>query len=197
MSLDFLIIPEDFAKDEHALKPIITAMMEALGRPKARVRVCRDPRLRGVAQATDRDQILEISERYKWGVDIFLLCVDRDGLDGRRVALNNIESFARSLLPGQRVFLAENAWQEIEVWVLAGHDLPGDWIWSEIRQHNDPKEAYYEPFARQRGLFGAIGEGRKRLAIEAARRYPRIRQLYAEDVQVLETRIAEWLANRA
>lgn len=196
MSLDVLVIPEDFSKDEHALKPIIAAMMAALGKSRARFRVCRDPRLGGIAQATDPGQISDIIDRYKWEVDVFLPCVDRDGKEGRRITLDHLESLAKTLLPDQRILLAENAWQEIEVWILAGHDLPKDWNWNEIRHHNDPKEAYYEPFAKRRGLFGAIGEGRKRLALEAARRYPRIRQLCREDVQALETRIAEWLASR-
>ena len=30
-------------------------------------------------------------------------------------------------------FLAENAWEEIEAWVLAGLNLPSDWSWAEVR----------------------------------------------------------------
>jgi len=31
------------------------------------------------------------------------------------------------------VFLAENAWEEIETWVLAGLELPGKWRWADVR----------------------------------------------------------------
>src|SRR5205085_10740520 len=82
--LRVLVIPEDFRKDQYVLKPIIEAMMHAAGRPQAKVRVCRDPLLRGVAQALHWQRIAEIIERYAGMTDLFLLCVDRDGDAGRR-----------------------------------------------------------------------------------------------------------------
>ncbi len=48
--MNILVIPEDFRKDQYMLKPIIIAMMEALGKPKTKVRVCQDPLLRGVSE---------------------------------------------------------------------------------------------------------------------------------------------------
>jgi hypothetical protein len=92
-------------------------------------------------------------------------------------------------LPVGRRFLAENAWQEIEVWVLAGHDLPNDWSWAAIRAERDVKEAYYQPFARSQGVFNSPGEGRRKLAEDAAKRYGRVRQLCPEDIRALEERI--------
>lgn len=77
---------------------------------------------------------------------------------------------------------------EIEVWVLAGHNLPSDWNWQVIRNEVNPKETYFFPFAEQRNLLDAPGEGRKTLAEEAARRYDRIRQLCPEDIAELEDR---------
>jgi len=44
-------------------------------------------------------------------VDLFLLCVDRDGNTTRRAKLDNIEGKAREILPDKKFFLAENAWQ--------------------------------------------------------------------------------------
>ena len=88
---------------------------------------------------------------------------------------------------------AENAWQEIEVWVLAGHDLPSDWNWQVIRDEVNPKETYFLPFATQRKLLDAPGEGRKTLAEEAARRYDRIRQLCPEDIADLEDRVRSFV----
>lgn len=87
------------------------------------------------------------------------------------------------------IFIAENAWQEIEVWVLAGHNLPNNWNWQTIRQEIHPKETYFEPFAKQRNVLDTPGEGRKPLAEEAAKRYERIYQLCPEDIQNLEARI--------
>jgi len=52
-----LIISEDFRKDQYMLKPIIEAMFKALGRPRAKILVCKEPLLRGVSQALDFENI--------------------------------------------------------------------------------------------------------------------------------------------
>jgi hypothetical protein len=188
--MNVLVIPEDFRKDQYMLKPMVEAMLTHLGYSRARVRVLTDPLLGGISQALNHERIREIVDRYRGMTDLFLLCVDRDGNVGRRMALDHVEAFAASLLPADRFFLAENAWQELEVWVLAGLlDLPKDWNWKEIRAEMHPKERFFEPVARERGVHEEPGGGRKTLATEAARRYSRIRQLCPEDVRNLENRI--------
>ncbi|MEO5337809.1 MAG: hypothetical protein H7841_13090 [Magnetospirillum sp. WYHS-4] len=180
-----LVIPEDFRKDQYILKPIVKALLEVLGKPRAKVEVCKDPLLGGVAEALKSERIAEILERYRGMVDLFLLCVDRDGLPGRRGRLNELEGEA-----SPAVLIAENAWQELEAWVLAGHDLPKDWQWAAIRGETQVKEVYFEPFARDRGVASGPGGGRKALAEEAARRIDRIVALCPEDLGSLKTRIA-------
>lgn len=187
-----LVIPEDFRKDQYVLKPIVEAMLRHLGTARATVVVCQDPRLGGVGQALRWERIQEIVSRYKGMVDLFLLCVDRDGEAGRRAALDRIEERAIEVLPQGRLLLAENAWQEIEVWVLAGHELPSEWSWQEIRAEINPKERYFLPFARSRGLLDEPGEGRRTLGREAASQYRRIRTRCPEDVAGLEERVRRW-----
>jgi hypothetical protein len=191
-----LIIPEDDRKDRFILLPIIAAMLAHLGKPKAKVEVCVKPPLRGVTQAMDKRRIREIIDYYPL-VHLFLLCVDRDGKVGRREALNGLERDAEKCLRKGRLLLAENAWQEIEVWALAGHDLPRKWKWDEIRQETDPKEKYFQPFVTLRGLQEEPGGGRETLAREAAGRYRSIRNRCKEDVLELESRIKTWLDGRA
>jgi hypothetical protein len=191
MGFNVLVIPEDFRKDQYMLKPIIKAMMEKLGKPKAKVVVCKDPLLGGVEQALKWERIEEIINRYKM-VDLFLLCVDRDGKENRKNSLDKIEQSAKNILQN-KCLVSENAWQEIEVWVLAGHDLPPDWNWQQIRQEVHPKEMYFIPFADRRSLLNSPGEGRKILAEEAAKKYDRIRQLCPEDIANLETKISSWI----
>lgn len=193
--MNVLIIPEDFRKDQYLLKPIITAMLEYLGKPRARVSVLTDPLLGGIGQALNLRQIEAIIERYKGMVDLFLLCVDRDGVEGRRSQIDRIEAQSREILSEGAVLLGENAWQELEVWALAGLDLPKNWVWQQVRTERDPKELYFRPIAEQRGLMAEPGEGRKTLGMEAAKRYTRIRQLCPEDIQALETRIGQAFAN--
>ncbi len=193
-----LIIPEDFTYDQYMLKPIIQSMMAYLGKPRAKLLVCRDPMLGGVAQATNWENIAEIIERYKM-IDLFLLCVDRDGNIGRHNKLNEIETQASEILPANRVLFAENAWQEIEVWVLAGHTLPSDWSWQEIRQERDPKEKYFFSLAEQKGLSLTAPELiYKTLSKTAAAQYSnRIRRLCQEDIVALEARIKSWITQDA
>lgn len=176
--MNVLVIPEDFRKDQFVLKPIVEAMMKAGGR-RAKVQVCTDPLLGGIDQALRWERIKEVVLRYPM-VDLFLLCVDRDGVEGRRASLDSIENRALELLSGMRSLFAENAWQEIEVWVLAGHELPSDWKWRTVREDLNPKENYFIPFSKRRGLLDTPAEGRGILAREAARNYNRICQLCPE-----------------
>lgn len=194
--MNVLVIPEDFVKDQYVLKPIISAMLRELVNKTAKVRVCQDPRLHGVSEALDWNNIALIINRYKGMIDLFLLCVDRDGNAGRRVALDEIERKAAEIV-GNRMFLAEHAWQEIEVWALAGCDgLPRDWSWEAIRSEVHPKERYFEPFAGQRKLLEEPGGGREKLAEESAKHYKGLRQRCSE-VGALEARIRDWLDQRA
>ncbi len=191
-----LVLAEDFVKDEHVLAPIIRAMMTALGRPQAKVKVCKDPRFHGTGEALKWEFIKEVLDRHRGMVDLFVLCVDRDGNPHRRTVLDQLEMRAKAVIGDSRAFLAENAWQEVEVWLLAGHDLPKDWTWKHIRTEVHPKERYYLPFAERRGVIDMPGEGRGKLAAEAASRYDRIRQRCKEDVHNLESRLKSWLETR-
>ena len=49
--MNVLIIPEDLRNDQYVLKPIISALLQNLGKPRANVQVCRDPLLGGIKQA--------------------------------------------------------------------------------------------------------------------------------------------------
>jgi len=91
------------------------------------------------------------------------------------------------------VLLAENAWQEIEVWALAGQKLPRGWNWQKIRAETHPKETYFEPLAKRRSLTKEPGQGRLTLGREAGARYSRIRSRCMEDLQALEVRLKAWL----
>jgi hypothetical protein len=191
MSLRVLIVPEDFRKDQYMLKPLIKAMFDALDKPNAKIEVCKRPLLRGVDQALDREKLADVFEDYGGMVDLFLLCVDRDCQPNRRDRLDDRELWAETSY--QCALIAENAWQEIEVWVLAGHDLPVDWSWQAVRAECDPKEVYFMPFSEQQGVVQTPSEGRKILAEESGRRYDRIKQLCPEDVAELEDKIRAWL----
>lgn len=194
MSFHVLVIPEDFRQDQYVLKPIITRMMKAIG-ISARVEVCRDPLLGGVEVALEWKNLEQIFERYQGMVRLFMLVVDRDADANRRERIRRLEQLAAQRFAGtDRMFVGDNAWQELEVWLLAGMpDLPPEWSWKTIRAERDAKEAYFDPYVERRGLRMAPYQGRRLLAEEAARRYERVRQLCPEDVgalhEVLRTRL--------
>ncbi len=187
-----LLIAEDFRKDRYILEPVLKKLIAAAGL-NAKVTVCIDPFLGGTGEALKWDRISEIIEMYPM-VDLFVLVIDRDGKDGRRASLDHLETKARARLASDsRWFVAENAWQEVEVWALAGIDKKWikEWEWNAIRNEVDPKEVYFEKVAQQRGLLNEPGQGRTTLGREAAQNYPRIRTLCPEDVAKLEQRIRD------
>lgn len=186
--MNILIIPEDFCKDQYMLKPIIKAMFFKLGKNKAKIQVCQDPLLGGVSETLKWENIESIIKQYPM-VDFFILCVDRDGENGRKSQLNKIEENSKKILAKNKYLLAENAWQEREVWVLAGHKLPNEWNWQKIREEIHPKENYFEPFAQQKNLLDSLGEGRKTLAEEAAKKYHLLYKRCPEDLADLHNRL--------
>ena len=185
--MNILVIPEDFRNDQYMLKPLFERLFVSLSKRQARIRICQDPLLGGVNEALKTERIKEVVDQHEGMTDIFILCVDRDGDAGRRIRLDQIEvAFGIG-----RVFLAENAWEEIETWVLAGLELPEAWIWAEVRSEVHVKEAYFEPLAAQRGVADGPGGGRKVLAEEAARRISVIRRKCRGDFHALAKRIEE------
>ena len=176
-----LIIPEDPRKDQYILKPIFERLFASFAKPKTKVVVCANPSMRGVNDALNEKLLTEVFDRYRM-FDIFVLCVDRDGDTNRRHRLDQLESKFKGLI-------AVNAWEELETWVLAGLDLPKDWVWAAIRADVSVKEQYFEPFARQRRVDDGPAGGRKALGEEAARRLPAIRRKCSEDFDHVARRL--------
>lgn len=184
-----LVVPEDFRYDQYIPKPLFSRLFAYLGRPRARVKVCQDPLLGGVHEALKLERIQEVVDQHEGMTDIFILCVDRDGEEGRRQRLDKIED----KFDGGRSFLAECAWEEIETWALAGLDLPKGWNWANVRAEIHVKENYFEPLARDRGVADGPGGGRKALGEESARHIPAIRSKCPEDFDRLAHRLGALL----
>ena len=183
--MNVLIIPEDFRNDQYILKPIFSQLVGTFNRPSIHIQICRNPLLGGVGEALKSDRIAEIVAKYRGMIDIFILCVDRDGVVGRRHRLDLLEAeFA-----GSGPLLAENAWEELETWVLAGINLPSQWRWAAVRAAVDVKERYFEPLVVQRGLTDGPGGGRRALGDEASRHMDAIRQKCPEDFDSLARRL--------
>ena len=185
-----LLIPEDFRNDQYILKPLFSRLLKTMDR-RVRVRVCQNPLLGGVGEALKPERLAEIVQQYEGTTDVFILCVDRDGVIGRRQQLDRIEREFGS----HRLFFAENAWEEIETWILAGLKLPGSWRWADVRAEVHVKERYFDRLVSQRGLSGALGGGRMRLGEEASHRISAIRQKCPEDFDALAKRLEAVVSN--
>ena len=185
--MNVLIIPEDSRYDQYILKPIFERLFDSIGRRSVRVRVCQDPVLGGIGEALKSERLAEIIDDRRGMTDIFILCVDRDGVIGRRQRLDQIEGE----FSGSPAFFAENAWEEVETWALAGLDLPGNWRWQDVRAEAQVKELYFEPLAAQRGLSDSPSGGRKELGEEASHRVNAIRQKCPEDFDSLARRLED------
>lgn len=183
--MNILVIPEDFRKDQYLLKPLFERLFRSIVRRRVDVVICQNPPLRGVREALKSKRLADIVERYDGMKDIFILCVDRDGDEGRRQRLNQIEGE----FGNDRIFLAENAWEEIETWILAGLSLPPGWRWGEVRAEIHVKERYFDVLVEERGVADGPGGGRKKLGEEAARRIDAIRLKCPEDFDALARRI--------
>ena len=180
-----LIIPEDFLKDQFILKPLFSRLFRSMGASRVEIWMCYKPRLRGVSEALSSERLEQIFRNYGGMIDIFVLCVDRDGDVNRRRSLDRIEAEFR----GRCVFFAENAWEEVETWALVGLDLPGDWRWADVRAEVDVKERYFDRLALLRGVANSEDGGRKILGEEASRRIRAIRQKCPEDFDSLAKRL--------
>lgn len=191
MSFNVLVIPEDFTKDEHILKPLVERILEECGR-KPTVEVCRDPNFQGVHAALKLDSLRrEVIERYPM-VQLFVLIVDRDGQPGRKQATNEIETkLSAELKPMAKRFLAEVAWQEVEVFILAGLKLPADWRWADIRADADVKDTFFKQMVALRSTSKYPHDGRKKLMAESIKNWQRIKSRCPEDVVALITRASQ------
>lgn len=189
-----LIIPEDFRQDQYVLIPVVEAMLAKLGKKTAKVKICREPLVTGVTDVLRWSRIEEILDRYAWGIDLFLLLVDRDGEVARVDQLTRLEIKAAEYLETAGRFLGENAWQASEVWALAGQDdLPKTWRWSDIRIERYPKETYFEPYVQTRNLEHEPGAGRRTLGREAKLHYKRVLSRCPDDVGRLHSRLSNIL----
>jgi hypothetical protein len=184
-----LIIPEDPTLDQYILKPIVERICADHGL-RARVDVLRDPHLRGVAQALDRDIVAGII-RDNPMEDLLILMIDRD-CD----RLGNTTKTATRLEEHPDHLLACLACQEVEVWMLALHREKLGIPWNEVRSDCDPKERFADPFIAAQGWSTEVGRGRKKAMRELGSAWKGLLQVCPE-LGELHQRIGAWASARA
>lgn len=193
--MNVLIIPEHPRKDKFILKPLFQSLFRYIGKSHVHVEVCERVILGGISEALKEENIEQIVQQYKSQIKIFILCVDRDCDINRCQRLSQLEqafSYAG-------VFLAVNAWEEVETWVLASFKVDSlrkelnlsreKYSWRHIRAERDAKEWYFEPLVQARGLADTPDKGYRQLGIEAARQVKQIGLKCPEDFGCLVKRL--------
>lgn len=177
-----LIILEDPTYDRYIVQPVVKRLLADINKPNVRVDVLMDPRMRGVSSVFARPNWEKILRKYPM-IDVFVVIVDRDCVQGRDEKLASLRSWLHQRAARSVGVLAI---EEVEVWLLAGHvdRLPASW--KKVRSDCNPKEAFYEPFVESQQVRGVAG-GRRDLMQQTLRnlrglmkRCPEISELRAE-----------------
>lgn len=189
MSFNVLVIPEDPKLNGHILKPLAERLLEDAGKPKAKVKVLDNPRLRGYDQAVKavRD---ELSKRYGF-FDLWLFIPDADRAGAE--AMNDLETD----LDAQGVTLyCCRAQPEVEIYACAAFRDQLPTTWDDARVHPRLKEEVFEPLRSALGFERrAPGGGRKSMVERSLQNLPLLYQLCSETRQ-LRDRLAVLFGNR-
>ncbi len=147
-----LVIPEDPTIDQYILRPVVSRLFVDLGK-LPQVEILFRPRLRGVTEALDAIKLASVVGSFPM-VDLFLVIVDRDGIESRKAV-----SGAREAEHSGRLIVCL-AIEEIEVWMLAIHHASLGYPWREVRSEIHPKERFAQPFLQERAPKLDAGQGR-------------------------------------
>ena len=169
MSTSILVILEDPTNDQFIAKPIIQKLAADVGKPRAKVDVLRDPKMRGLEDVFKRDVWDRILLMYPF-VDLVVVVVDRDCNETRHHRLKQLLDDIRER--GGRV-IGTLAVQELEVWALAHYADELEDLWGTVREECHPKERYFTPFCKSKNVSGP-GGGRKMMMREAMRGFSSI-----------------------
>lgn len=183
-----LVIPEDPTLDQYILKPVVNRLFADLGRT-ARIDILSNPRLRGVDQALSQAILASIAETFRM-IDLFLVLVDRDGVQGRTAIAR-----AREGEHPETLFVCL-AVEELEIWMLALHRETLRFPWNEIRSEKSLKERFSQPFLRDRAPKLDAGGGRAWAMRELGAGWRGLLQVCPELLDLRE-QIRGWLESRA
>lgn len=185
--MNVLILPENSDHDPHMLEPLLKAMFKQLGKPQANVRICRDASFKGITTALNRTNLDEVFQRSDYLNPVYILVVDRDGVEGRETG---VEGFRKSF--GKPSFFATCAVEEMETWLLAGCKLNSQWHWKQVRAEIKISEGFFKRHVLAEGLSQTAGEGRQILGKQAAANLPAI-LAKCDELKTLATQLKERL----
>ncbi|HLA85543.1 MAG TPA: hypothetical protein VJL29_12170 [Thermoguttaceae bacterium] len=183
-----LIITEDHTLDQYIVKPIVRELFDELGRGHITVDVCCDPRIQGIHEATNSQVLAQVFDNYPQA-DLFLLIIDGDCLSSRDAILKRCLGHAKQ---SRQHMFGCIAREEVEIWALALHRDALPDTWKTVRKNCHPKDAYFEPFSRNRNWTTSVGKGRKQAMKNLHANWQGLKSLCSE-LKTLQQEIKDWL----
>ncbi len=166
MSSRVFVVCEDHTLDQYVAVPVVKALMSAVGRPKADVRVVSNPRLGGWTQL--KSSACSVLQRYGAIGDLVVFVADADCEDGsqgradRKTIFDNVISKCTYHREKAVVVVAR---QELEVWALWGHRGSLQESWGAVVAECHPKERFFDALVTDADLRRP-GRGRLRITNE-------------------------------
>ena len=191
MSFSVLVIPEDPQQNGHILRPLVRAIMRDVGRPKAKVNLLTQPRVRGYSQAVKAIRT-ELYAGYSF-MDLWLFFPDAD-----RANADAMQALETHVAANGATLLCCAARPELEIYACAA--FRGDILenWEKIRCHPRLKEEVFDPLLNRLPLLKRHGgpkqpgAGRGLMIDESLKNLPLLFDLCPE-LRCLRDRIAKHL----
>lgn len=163
-------ICEDHTNDQYIVKPLLEALMKALGKPRANVSPVTSPRLTGFDSLLR--ELCGMVKRYGRVASAVVVAFDLDGEDGQEGRPDKSAKVRYALEQCQgrpdNVFLLPVR-QELEVAALWGARGTLAATWTEIRAEPHPKERFFDPLLERSDALSPDG-GRTRLVEQSLSR---------------------------
>ena len=179
MSLKVLVIPEDPTYNGAILKPVVSRILEEIGRPKAEIKVLTDPAMKGIGNAKE---LIRTQVANKWGhLPLWLFIPDAD-------RAGDLTPFEKEMRGRGIPLLCCAARPELEAWALAGYSDRLIVPWKEVAEHPRLKEEVFEPALEEFGDSRLPDQGRGLMVKKAVGNYRGLKKLCPE-IAELEQRI--------
>jgi hypothetical protein len=153
MSYKVLVIPEDPTFNGYILRPVIDAVLQEAGKPRAKVTVLTNPRLGGYDHA--KKAILDdLPDRYRfWDLWIFVPDADRASPEAMAKLEEELRQKSINLLccPAQ---------PEVEIYCCVAYREQLSLSWELAREHHKFKEEVFQPLLDKNGDYRRPSGGR-------------------------------------
>ena len=177
-----LVIPEDQTWNGYILRPLVKAIMADAGRPRARVTIAPEPRLRGYSHAVKAIRE-ELPDLYGF-FDLWLFFPDAD-----RASTDAMQALERNLAKRDIRLLCCAAQPELEIYACVSFRSDMQETWEDARRNPRMKEEVFQPLLDRHGNQRRPDRGRGLMIAKSLKNLRLLFQLCPE-LKCLRDRIA-------